>query len=279
MHRIIDKVEIMSFLSQGRSTVSGKKTKALIVDDSKPTLLALSETAASQGYAVTSCADAESALDAFVRYHHPLVLTDWTLPGMDGLELCRKIRQLPVGDNTVIIIITTRDNPEYLEEVLQAGADDYIPKQLGLDRLAIRLKIAKKQVVDRISRSTFEKALKESEMEYSRIVQNAQSIILQIDRRGIITSLNGFAEKVFLYSKEELIGKNIAETIVPQKGNNAQETHHFIKELCEKPEEAFISENENVRKDGKLIWVSWRNKAIVDENGKKVDEISKSIDF
>ena len=83
------------------------------------------------GYQVALYEDAETALHEHSRHPFSIVIVDWLLPGMDGLELCQHLREIPRGDDLVILIVTSRDRPEDLEPVIQAGADDYLPKPIS----------------------------------------------------------------------------------------------------------------------------------------------------
>ena len=108
---------------------------------------------------VTACADAESAWQCFQRKPFPFVVLDWGLPGMDGLELCRRIRALPDGDRSVVLVITARDCPDDLQLVLGAGADDYLTKPVDAALLNIRVAIAERQLEAIAQRKRAEDAL------------------------------------------------------------------------------------------------------------------------
>ena len=74
-----------------------------------------------------------------------MVILDWRLPEMDGLEVCRKIRSSPKGADSLILVITLRTNPGDLEQILAAGADDYLAKPVDRQLLNIRLAIAEQR--------------------------------------------------------------------------------------------------------------------------------------
>lgn len=69
----------------------------------------------------------------------PLALVDWMMPGMDGAELCRALRQSPRHPSTYVILVTARTRPEEMVEGLEAGADDYLKKPYRNDELKARL--------------------------------------------------------------------------------------------------------------------------------------------
>ena len=84
--------------------------------------------------------------------HFPLVVLDWMLPGVDGLELCRRVRAQPGGDRVFLLVTTGRNRRQDLADALDAGADDYVPKPFELSQLEARLTIAERRVAERIAR-------------------------------------------------------------------------------------------------------------------------------
>ena len=123
--------------------------RTLLVEDDAALRRVLKRILISRGLEVDAYADAESAWEAYQREPYPLVLLDWVLPGMDGLELCRKIRSGPAGDRSLILVATSREAPEDLEAVLDAGADDYIAKPVKSRLLEVRLAISQRRALDR----------------------------------------------------------------------------------------------------------------------------------
>lgn len=112
-----------------------------------------------------------------------------------------------------------------------------------------------------------EMALKKRDEEYRELIELASSIILRIDIKGNIIFVNEFACKFFGYEKDELIGKNVLGTIVPEFESSGRSLANFIKTICQNPDEHTINENENMKKDGSRSWVLWTNKVIMDEEG------------
>jgi len=118
----------------------------LIVDDDNVMRRMLRRTAMSLGHEVTGCVDAEQALEAFQSNRYLLVILDWMLPEMDGLELCRRIRRMPGGEKCIIIMVTAKNRPDDLLAVLDAGADDYIAKPVDVKVLKARIMVAERMV-------------------------------------------------------------------------------------------------------------------------------------
>jgi sigma-B regulation protein RsbU (phosphoserine phosphatase) len=115
--------------------------RILIAEDDRATARMLSSLIASWGFEVVTVADGESALEVFNRETRPqLVLLDWMLPTIDGLEICRRIRASGQGVPTsYIILLTSRNGPTDLVAGLEAGADEYLVKPIDPDELRARL--------------------------------------------------------------------------------------------------------------------------------------------
>ncbi len=76
----------------------------------------------------------------------PLAIVDWMMPGMDGIELCRRIRQQPDRHYTYVILLTAKSDKDELATGLGAGADDYVTKPCDMTELRARLKVGERMV-------------------------------------------------------------------------------------------------------------------------------------
>jgi DNA-binding response OmpR family regulator len=116
----------------------GSVPRLLIVEDDEGIRVPLVRALEREGYAVDGAADAETALRATTAAEHALVIVDVGLPGMDGLELCRRIR---ADDAAVpIIFLTAQDGELDIVDGLDAGADDYITKPFRVSELLARIR-------------------------------------------------------------------------------------------------------------------------------------------
>ena len=122
-------------------------------------------------------------------------------------------------------------------------------------------------------------SLKRSEEKYRELVENANSSIIRLDKKGIITFFNEFAEKFFGFSKEEILGKNAVGTIVPKIESSGRDTQKIINNILIEPKSYSHVENENITKDGKIVWVSWANKGIYNEKSEPVGVLSVGTDI
>ena len=110
----------------------------LIVDDDNRTTSALRRTLAYAGYQVSIAANGEGALST-VRIRPPdLVILDLMLPGIDGLEVCRRLRN--TGDDIAVLMLTARDAVTDRVAGFETGADDYLVKPFALEELLARVK-------------------------------------------------------------------------------------------------------------------------------------------
>jgi CheY-like chemotaxis protein len=104
--------------------------RILIVDDNATNLKLVAYLMRANGYTVDTALDAESALEA-IRHHHPdVILMDIQLPGIDGLELTRRLKADPVTRDIVIVAVTAYAMKGDQAKALAAGCDDYITKPI-----------------------------------------------------------------------------------------------------------------------------------------------------
>jgi len=103
--------------------------------------------------------DGERAWEMFQDDPVPLAVLDINMPGLDGLTVCRRIRDHDVGRDTFVLVVTARDAREDLAAVLAAGADDYVTKPSSPENLRARLEIAQQRIIQNGARRTAEAEL------------------------------------------------------------------------------------------------------------------------
>jgi two-component system response regulator MprA len=113
-------------------------TRVLIVDDEPAVRSALDRALRLDGYDVDMAADGHEALDRVAEVRHDAIVLDVAMPGLDGLQVCRRLRD--AGDRTPVLMLTARDAVDDRVAGLDAGADDYLVKPFALKELKARLR-------------------------------------------------------------------------------------------------------------------------------------------
>ena len=121
--------------------------KVLIADDDMISRRLLEATLARWGYETIVTHDGVEAWNALQRPTAPsLAILDWMMPGMDGVEVCRKIRQREQEPYIYLILLTTKGRKEHLIEGLEAGADDFLAKPVSGSELRARLRAGERML-------------------------------------------------------------------------------------------------------------------------------------
>lgn len=114
--------------------------KVLIVEDSLVMRRLLRSSLQKWHYEVTEAEHGAQAWELIRHEHFPLVLTDWLMPEMDGLELIRRIRECELPSYVYIILLTAKSEKEDLVAAMDAGADDFLAKPFDSDELRVRMR-------------------------------------------------------------------------------------------------------------------------------------------
>lgn len=118
--------------------------KMLVAEDDATSRVILAHVLHQLGHEVLETADGEEAWAAFQREHVPLLISDWMMPGLDGLELVRRIRAAGRPRYTYVILLTVLGGKRNYLEAMQAGTDDFITKPFDVDQLHARLRVAER---------------------------------------------------------------------------------------------------------------------------------------
>ncbi len=116
--------------------------KILVADDAEIQRTILRRKLEALGHEVATSRDGDEAWRLFQGGRFPLVVSDWMMPGLDGPELCRRIRRVEDNFYTYVILLTGREGDADRLEGLEAGADDFITKPVNVQELTVRLAIA-----------------------------------------------------------------------------------------------------------------------------------------
>ena len=117
--------------------------KALVVDDSKAVRMILAKTLKELGFEVREAANGREALEVIEveKTAVTLVLADWNMPEINGLELLKRLRRKPELSSLVVVMVTTETEPGQMTAALEAGANEYIMKPFTRDILVEKLQL------------------------------------------------------------------------------------------------------------------------------------------
>lgn len=114
----------------------------LIAEDDDITRLLLASVLTRLGHRVQEARNGREAWEAWQTGHFPLIISDWMMPGLDGLEFCRRIRAAEQAEYTYVILLTSRSGKTNYLEAMDAGADDFVTKPFETDEFAARIHVA-----------------------------------------------------------------------------------------------------------------------------------------
>jgi len=119
----------------------------LIAEDDLTSQLMIKAIVAKAGYEPIVTGDGLSAYEILTKPNAPkLAVLDWMMPGMDGVEVCRKVRALKTDDPAYLILLTSRDDKKDIVHGLKAGANDYVVKPYDVEELLVRIGVGRKVV-------------------------------------------------------------------------------------------------------------------------------------
>ncbi|MEB3320194.1 MAG: response regulator transcription factor, partial [Cyanobium sp.] len=124
--------------------------RILVVEDDPNLMTLIVNELGVEGYRVNGAADGIDGLNQIRSTRPDLIILDWMLPGLSGLDLCQRLRQ--TGERTPVIMLTARDAVPDRVAGLNAGADDYLIKPFSLEELLARVKVQLRKLEPEIGR-------------------------------------------------------------------------------------------------------------------------------
>ena len=233
------------------------KAKVLCVDDDPDLLLINSSILRLAGHDVIEAADGRTCIDIARRERPDLVLLDVMLPDMDGLEVCRQIKETPGMTGTYVVLISGMETSSKSQiKGLEAGADGYITRPVSSQEL-----IARVHALIRIKK--MESALRKSMERYQMLVETMNDGLGVLDKNGTITFVNDKACAMTGFSRDEILGHPVTDFM--GESDRATYAVHF-KRHREGIFEPF--ELTCLKRNGEKISLIISPKPILDDNGK-----------
>jgi len=177
--------------------------KILIIEDEPDIRLGLEKNLTYEGYEVETVADGESGLDRLKTESYNLILLDIMLPGIDGFDLCKQLRE--EGINTPIIYLTARGQEMDKVIGLELGAEDYITKPFSLRELSARIKVVlRRQGKDNNEKNTIIH-LGKIDADLKNYVARSEGRVVNMTHREFEILKYLFHKKNEVVSREELL--------------------------------------------------------------------------
>lgn len=171
----------------------------LLIDDEQRMLDLLELFLAPHGYRCLQATDGQTALELFNKENVHLVLLDVMMPGMDGWEVCRRIREI---SDVPVILLTARSDKSDVVKGLDQGADDYITKPFDEGELTARVRVALRRIPDDEPK-TIEEGLFTLDLESYSILYDTQEVRLTLKEFYIIEAMMTRPNRTF--TREDLL--------------------------------------------------------------------------
>ncbi|MBX3499819.1 MAG: phosphate regulon transcriptional regulator PhoB [Alphaproteobacteria bacterium] len=175
----------------------------LLVEDEKSLVELLRYNLEQSGYRVTVATNGEEALTAVADDRPDLVLLDWMLPLMSGLEVCRQLRRQPTTSNIPIIMLTARGEEGDRIRGLDAGADDYVSKPFSPSELVARIRAVLRRIRPALADEVLEYADIAMDLVQHRVLRSGKPIHLGPTEFRLLRHLMEHPGRVF--SREQLL--------------------------------------------------------------------------
>lgn len=250
--------------------------RLLYVDDEE-SLLDIGKLFLEKGgeYSVETSPSAQEALELIRTLSFDAIISDYQMPGMDGIAFLQIIREQ--YGNIPFILFTGRGREEIVIEAINHGADFYLQK--GGDPKSQFAELSHK-IKHAIERRKALEAIRTNEEKYRELVENATTIILKSDKDGKITFFNEYAQQFFGYASDEILGRYMVGTIVPEEeADSGRDLVQLIDNIVHNPEKYTHNQNENITKNGQRVWINWWNKPLFDADGTITGMISIGTDI
>jgi len=200
--------------------------KILLIDDEEDIVRVLSMSLKSDGYDVVSALSGKEGLEVFKKESPDIILTDIKMPGMDGIEVLKKVKK--INPETEVIIITGHGDIDTAIEALQHGASDFINKPVKDEALSIALDRAKEKIdirqklkeytddLENMVKIATEEVKRKSDFQ-TKLIKSSNDGIVATDDDWRIVIFNPGAERIFGYLRSEVTGKmNVVDLYPPE---------------------------------------------------------------
>lgn len=157
--------------------------RILVAEDDAVSRKILTRILSEEGHDTVIAHDGKQAFDLFCADPLPIVISDWMMPELDGLALCRKIRDMRLPDYTHFVMLTAKTGLDNYRMAMAEGVDDFLSKPVNREALVIKLRVAERVMTQRREAEKIIRAL-------ARFPEDNPNPILQVDQSGCIQYAN-----------------------------------------------------------------------------------------
>ncbi len=244
----------------------------LIVDDVPDNLLLLSLTLVQQGYEVCSAISGSLALNRAAEIQPDMILLDVMLPGIDGYEVCERLKSAPATQNIPVIFLSAVDDPFDKVKAFEIGGADYITKPFQIEEVLTRIehhiRRHQQQRQLELQNQTLQAMLefqRQSEKRYRSTFEDAVCGMLRSTPDGRFLEVNQALAEIYGYDSPQDLMTQVTN-IAHQLYVHPQRRRDFIYYLRQY-QKVKDFESQVFRKDGQIIWISEDARAVQDEQG------------
>jgi len=201
-------------------------SKLLVIDDEEGIRRMLTFSLSSDGYEVLTAPGGEEGIELFKAESPPIVLTDIKMPGPDGIEVLKRIKDL--DPDAEVIMITGHGDMDLAIEALKLDASDFLNKPIKDEALSVALKRAEQRIaikeklksytddLENMVQIATEEVKRRSEFQ-NKLITTSNDAIIATDEKGTVVIYNRGAENIFGYARSEIIRKVTIEYLYPQE--------------------------------------------------------------
>jgi PAS domain S-box-containing protein len=275
-------LDVVDELPNGAGTGTFYKMRILLVDDDRATLLLIKSMLEKAGHTVSTAINGIEALSMVAKHIPQLIITDWLMPEMGGIEFCKTLRLNSAWRNIYVFIMTAQDGTEKLVEAFEAGANDYMTKPISPKALIARLRAGQRvlqlqeemefdrqelhKFADELA--AFNHRLRKSDVSMRAILNNSPYMAWLKDTEGRYMQVNKtyvdyLQPKDMQENLQEIVGKTDFDLWSKERAEKyrAVEVEVMTTRQPKRIEESFQVED-------KISWLETIKTPVIDENGR-----------
>ncbi|NEQ54127.1 MAG: SpoIIE family protein phosphatase [Leptolyngbya sp. SIO3F4] len=249
--------------------MSNATSTVLLIDDDSFSRKLLQMMLRQVGCQVVEAENGEEGIKVFQECAPTLILLDAKMPGMDGFECCRRIRQMKSGEHIPILMVTGLEDGSSVDEAFSAGATDYVTKPVQMPILTGRVRY----LIQSFQASNL---VRESEEKYRSLITSLQEVVFQLNAAGDLIFANPVWHKLTGYSLDKSLNQPFVSFLHPDE----QKRHlALFQKAWEYPSQCYRYRSRCVTATGQIRWVDIQLCGNLDDQGNVLDIAGRLTDI